>query len=83
MIEPEFAKKWRDIPPNEARRRVALQLRDELRDLFDRLGGLHLQIGKYYPYTQLMNDSTLPQMLRGIKTLVDPQHLMNPGSLGL
>jgi D-lactate dehydrogenase (cytochrome) len=83
LIEPEFAEKWKDIPPNEARRRVALELRDELRDIFDRNGGLHLQIGKYYPYTELMNNEALPRVLNGVKDLLDPQRLVNPGSLGL
>jgi len=83
LIEPEFAAKWQGIPPDEARRKVALQLRDELRDLFDRQGGLHLQIGKYYPYLDIMNHATLPRVIRGVKDLLDPAHLVNPGSLGL
>lgn len=83
LIEPEFAAKWRDIPANEARRKVALQLRDELRDLFDGLGGLHLQIGKYYPFAALMNNEALPRLIEGVKDVVDPQRLMNPGALGL
>jgi hypothetical protein len=83
LIEPEFAAKWRGIPANEARRKVALQLRDELRDLFDRQGGLHLQIGKYYPYTEIMNNPALPRVINGVKDLLDPNRLVNPGSLGL
>ena len=83
LIEPEFAEKWKDIPANEARRAVALQLRDELRDLFDSLGGMHLQIGKYYPYTEIMNEETLPRVVKGLKDLLDPQSLVNPGTLGL
>jgi D-lactate dehydrogenase (cytochrome) len=83
LIEPEFAEKWKDIPANEARRAVALGLRDELRDLFDSLGGLHLQIGKYYPYADIMNNSVLPKVVQGIKTVLDPDGLVNPGSLGL
>lgn len=83
LIEPEFAEKWKDIPANEARRAVALGLRDELRDLFDRQGGLHLQIGKYYPYTEIMNNESLPRVINGVKDLLDPKRLVNPGSLGL
>ena len=62
---------------------MALQLRDELRDLFDSLGGMHLQIGKYYPYTEIMNEETLPRVVKGLKELFDPQSLVNPGTLGL
>ncbi|OYU33697.1 MAG: hypothetical protein CFE35_19290 [Novosphingobium sp. PASSN1] len=83
LIEPEFADKWRDIPADEARRAVALGLRDELRNLFDELGGLHLQIGKYYPYREIMNNEALGNVVAGMKSLVDPDRLMNPGALGL
>lgn len=83
LIEPEFAEKWKGIPANEARRKVVLQLRDELRDLFDREGGLHLQIGKYYPYTEIMNNVVLPKVINGVKDLLDPLRQVNPGSLGL
>jgi len=83
LIEPEFAEKWRDIPADEARRAVALGLRDELRDLFDELGGLHLQIGKYYPYREIMNNEALGELVAGVKAVVDPERLMNPGALGL
>lgn len=83
LIEPEFADKWRDIPADEARRAVALGLRDELRNLFDELGGLHLQIGKYYPYREIMNNAALGEVVAGIKAVVDPERLMNPGALGL
>jgi D-lactate dehydrogenase (cytochrome) len=83
LIEPEFADQWKSIPANEERRKVALGLRDELRDLFDSLGGLHLQIGKYYPYEGMMNNAGLASLARGIKQVVDPQGRMNPGALGI
>ncbi|WP_417613635.1 FAD-binding oxidoreductase [Parasphingorhabdus sp.] len=82
LIEPEFAEKWKSIPANEQRRKVALQLRDELRDLFDSLGGLHLQIGKYYQFEEMMNNPGLARIIKGMKSVVDPKHAMNPGSLG-
>lgn len=83
LIEDEFAEKWKDIPADEAKRAVALGLRDELRDLFDSLGGLHLQIGKYYPYEDMMTDSSLFALARGVKRAVDPDTRMNPGALGI
>lgn len=83
LIEPEFADKWKDIPANTDRREVALALRDELRDLFDSLGGLHLQIGKYYPFAAIMNNDALPRVIEGVKSVLDPQRLINPGALGL
>ncbi len=83
LIEPEFAEKWKDIPANETKRAVALELRDGLRDLFDKLGGLHLQIGKYYNYQDLMSNETLPKVLADLKQTLDPESRMNPGALGL
>lgn len=83
LIEPEFAEKWQGFAPDEARRRVALKLRDGLRDLYDSVGGLHLQIGKYYPYLSIMNNAVTPRVVRGIKDVLDPQHLVNPGALEL
>ncbi|NNM01536.1 MAG: FAD-binding oxidoreductase [Gammaproteobacteria bacterium] len=83
LIEDEFAEKWKDIPADEAKRAVALGLRDELRDLFDSLGAVHLQIAKYYPYMELMENEVLPEVLKQLKDTLDPQHLVNPGSLGL
>jgi D-lactate dehydrogenase (cytochrome) len=83
LIEPEFAEKWKGFTPDEARRKVALELRDGLRDLFDGLGGLHLQIGKYYPYLSIMNNDVTPRVIRGVKDVLDPDHLVNPGALEL
>ena len=83
LIEQEFAEKWKDIPADEAKREVALGLRDELRDLFDSLGGLHLQIGKYYEYEGMMTDPGLFKLAKGVKSVVDPDSRMNPGALGL
>lgn len=83
LIEPEFADQWKSIPANEERRAVALKLRDELRDLFDGLGGLHLQIGKYYPFEEMMNNPALGKLIKGVKQAVDPENRMNPGALGL
>jgi D-lactate dehydrogenase (cytochrome) len=83
LIEPEFAEKWKSIPADVEKRKVVLQLREELRDLFDRLGACHLQIGKFYAYSELMNNPPLWHLLNGIKNTVDPGRKINPGALGL
>lgn len=83
LIEPEFQAKWRDIPADAEKRRVALQLRDGLRDLYDRHGCCHLQLGKYYPYQELIANEALKGLLQRVKDAVDPERRMNPGSLGL
>ena len=83
LIEPEFQEKWKDIPADTATREVALRLRDGLRDLYDRHGCCHLQLGKYYPYQEMMANEPLRNLLQGMKDVVDPERRMNPGSLGL
>jgi len=83
LIEEEFAEKWKDIPEDVEKRKVVLQLREELRDLFDSLGAGHLQIGKFYNYSSLMSNDSLWKLLNGVKDLVDPGRKVNPGSLGL
>ncbi len=83
LIEPEFQNQWRTIPADEQKRAVALKLRQELRDLYDRHGCCHLQIGKYYPYQELIANEALKNLLQGVKDTVDPARRMHPGCLGL
>lgn len=83
LIEPEFAAKWKSLPANVEARQAVLKLREELRQLFFELGACHLQIGKYYPYKEACNNPATWQLLEGVKGLVDPHGMMNPGSLGL
>lgn len=83
LIEPEFAEKWKDFKPDTERRKVALQLRDGLRDLYAQQGGLHLQVGKYYAYTSIMNNEVTPDVLKRLKATLDPEGLVNPGALEL
>ncbi len=83
LIEPEFQQKWKGIPADNETRAVALKLRQGLRDLYDSHGCCHLQIGKYYPYQDMIANEPLKKLLQGVKDMVDPEHRMNPGSLGL
>jgi FAD/FMN-containing dehydrogenase len=41
-----------------------------------------MQIGKSYPYMK-GRDPRNAEMLKSLKSLLDPKRLMNPGSLGL
>lgn len=83
LIEEEFAEKWKSIPVDEEKRAVALKLRDGLRDLYDENGCCHLQLGKYYPYQEMMSNEPLKKLLAGVKETLDPDGHVNPGSLGL
>ena len=57
------------------------RVRAEIRDCYDRFGGVHLQIGKYYPYQELMHAPTR-ELLGAIKKAVDASGRMSPGNLG-
>lgn len=83
LIEEEYQEKWKSIPADEETRRVALELREGLRELFYELGACHLQIGKYYPYQKSIGNDRKKELLGKIKRMVDDKGLMNPGSLGL
>lgn len=83
LIEPEFREGWKDIPADLETREVALGLREGLRKLFYELGACHLQLGKYYPYQESIGNAPFAELLAGVKNVVDPEGLMNPGALGL
>lgn len=68
--------------PNHAARTVVANLHRDIVDLMYRCGGVHLQIGKAYPYLR-ERDPSLVQMLMDLKRRVDPEGLINPGALGL
>ena len=57
-------------------------LRVGLAEVFRKLGGTHLQIGRSYPFLESRLDTTAA-LIRAIKQTVDPDNRMNPGALGL
>jgi D-lactate dehydrogenase (cytochrome) len=83
LIEPEFQKKWKEIPANLEVRKIALQLRDDLRQVYFDQGACHMQIGKYYQFQESIGNEPYRKLLSGIKDVVDKQRIVNPGSLGL
>ena len=82
-IEPEFADEWRSLNREPQRRGYALEFRNQIRDLLDQCGGLHLQLGRFYPYLSVTRDRGLNNRILEIKQVLDPKGLMNPGVLGL
>jgi FAD/FMN-containing dehydrogenase len=63
-------------------RQVALELRRELARHLGRRGAIHNQVGKYYPFRELL-DPVSWEALAAVKQLLDPDHLVNAGALGL
>ena len=66
--------------PNSAAREFVRTMREQLRDIMDRHGAVHSQIGRFYR----MNASGVPgDLLSRLKRALDPHHRLNPGVLGL
>jgi FAD/FMN-containing dehydrogenase len=62
-----------------ARAAVATITKDIIRR-WSELGGVHLQIGKKYPYSKTREPATR-MLVEQFKQLVDPRGIFNPGNL--
>jgi hypothetical protein len=82
MISPAALAKLPVLPPNPAADTAMRQLRDDLLRFWAEQGCAHLQVGKTYHYLQT-REPALRHLLEQIKAAVDPDGLVNPGSLGL
>ena len=78
----EVVKPWLDRPANEEARAAVAQLRRATQDLYVSLGGVSWQVARDYPFASVLKPETLA-LLQALKRAVDPNDLMNPGSLGL
>jgi D-lactate dehydrogenase (cytochrome) len=73
--------KFKDIPPNPEARAVVHAMRTEVAALFDGLGAVHAQIGKFYDFAGTVEPATYA-LLTDIKRLLDPHAVLNPGNFG-
>ncbi|MGF7159456.1 D-lactate dehydrogenase (cytochrome) [Rhodoligotrophos appendicifer] len=78
----DVVKPWRDRPANVTARNAVAELRRGTQELYASLGGVSWQVARDYPFKELLTPETW-SLLEGVKRSVDPQGLMNPGSLGL
>ncbi|WP_425229964.1 FAD-binding oxidoreductase [Sphingomonas sp.] len=67
--------------PAPAANALIAGIREEMIGLLSRHGSAHVQIGRSYPWLETRSGSAAT-LARAIKQLVDPQGLVNPGSLG-
>ena len=81
-IEDGVLKKMPCFESNPAASEVTAQIRAELIELFRTSGGIHMQIGKAYPYREGLRESSY-RLVESVKKAVDPDCRINPGSLGL
>lgn len=71
-----------DRKADPAARELATEIRQLMIDMAFDHGGIHLQIGKVYPYLR-ERDANAVGILKDIKCRIDPNGLINPGALGL
>ncbi len=67
---------------NEEARNFVAKLRKLLIDLLQAEGGVHMQLGKAYPFQENLHPEN-KRILIALKKEIDPMNRMNPGALGL
>jgi FAD/FMN-containing dehydrogenase len=82
VLDAATRAKFRDFPPNPEAEALVFKLRGRLTQLFLERGAAHLQIGRTYRYREGLRPEAL-RLLEAIKRAVDPQGVINPGTLGL
>lgn len=81
-VEDSVLKKMPCFDANAAASEATAMLRQALIDLFESVGGIHMQIGKAYPYRQGLRPESW-RVVDSVKHAVDPAGRINPGALGL
>lgn len=81
-VEPAHLKKLKRYAPNPEATAAVARARRGVIDVFDAFGASHFQIGRSYPYSEVLDDAALG-LLKKIKSALDPDTTVNPGALGL
>lgn len=81
-VEPGVLKRVKRFDKNPEATAIVEKGRQNLLDIFSQYGAAHFQIGRTYPYLKNMSPET-QSVLKMIKSGLDPDHLINSGSLGL
>jgi len=81
-IETDHFIKLPKFDEDLAGRELVAKVRHELAAMFKERGGVHMQIGKDYHYSDGIEPESLA-LINAIKASVDPNNSINPGALGL
>ncbi len=80
-VEPAHLSRLQQRPQNEDATALVTSLRKAVVAIFERYGTGHFQIGRTYPYRESRDDMS-KTLLDGIKAIMDPDGVINPGVLG-
>ncbi|MGI9309093.1 MAG: FAD-binding oxidoreductase, partial [Gammaproteobacteria bacterium] len=69
-------------PANPAGRALVSEIKQRITEMCVANGACHMQIGKDYPYLETRTPE-VRELVRQLKSVLDPKGLMNPGALGL
>ena len=78
----ELLAPMRKNAPNEKGRALAKGMFEDIVTLMHAHDGVHLQIGKAYPYLRDRSEMAI-SLVKQVKALTDPHNMLNPGALGL
>lgn len=81
-VEPAHLAKLPRHAHDPATWALVKRIKQALIDLFYSHGAAHLQIGRTYRYADGLDPAAL-RLVRAVKSAVDPDNRMNPGSLGI
>lgn len=81
-VEPSTLARIREFPEDDAATAVVATARRRVAEIFFENGASHFQIGKTYLYREGLKPAAFA-LLDSIKSALDPQRRINPGSLGL
>ena len=81
-VEPAHMKRVQKFDKNPEATAFVHEARQRVLDVFDKYNSAHFQIGRTYRYKENREENTWA-LLEKIKAVVDPDGLVNSGSLGL
>lgn len=81
-VEPALLSRLKEFDKNPAAEALVAEARMAVVAIFRRYGAAHFQIGKTYPYKDLIG-SPAWSLVEAMKSAVDPWRRVNPGALDL